>query len=269
MSPERHSKASLSAVLLDLDDTLYPERDFVRGGFRAAAKLLAERLPSLSRRVSDRFAADDSKTSLASRVGVPACDLRFEQLFLQHFEQGTRGSIFDKVLADLGLPHEATLIDELVRAYRTHEPQLTLFSDADRLLTWLESRQGLGILTDGPADVQRRKVRALDLPHRVEAIVYSDDFGREHWKPSSIPYLELLRRLHAEPSHAVYVGDNPKKDFVGARRLGLQTVRIRRPNTEHGHAEPQPGFEADHEITSLDALPHWLAANTRSERHAA
>ena len=230
-------------MLLDLDDTLYPERDFARGGFRAAAVLLSARLHR------------------------PADDL-FELLW-QPFERGLRGSLFDHVLAELGVSHDAALIDELVHVYRSHKPQLTLFADADRLLEFLSPRYGLGLLTDGPAVVQRRKVKALGLPSRIESIVYSDDFGREHWKPSPIPFLELLRKMHVDPSHAVYVGDNPKKDFIGARRLGLQTVRIRRPNTEHGHVEPSPGFEADHEITSLDSLPDWLAVNERSGRHAA
>ncbi len=243
MSPERHSKTSLSAVLLDLDDTLYPESDFVRGGFHASAELLAKRL---SRDADELFG-----------------------LLMDKFQRGIRGSVFNAVLFEMQVPRDPELIEELVRAYRSHEPQLKLFPDAEWLLPILGPRYGLGILTDGPAEVQRRKVKALGLQHRVEAIVYSDDFGREQWKPSPIPYLELLRRLHIEPSHAVYVGDNPKKDFVGARRLGLQTVRVRRPNTEHTHAEPQPGFEADHEITSLKDLPIWLSANTRSERHAA
>lgn len=234
---------SLSAVLLDLDDTLYPEREFARGGFRAAAAVLAERLQR-------------------------SADELFE-LFWQSFDRGVRGSIFDSVLAELNAVHDDEVIAELVRAYRLHEPQLKLFEDADRLFEALWPRYGLGLLTDGAADVQRRKVKALGLQSRVEAIVYSDDFGREHWKPSPIPYLELLRKMHADPSHAVYVGDNPKKDFIGARRLGLQTVRIRRPNTEHGHVKPSTGFEADHEIASLDALPEWLAANERSNRHAA
>lgn len=234
---------SRTAVLLDLDDTLYPEREFARGGFRAAAE------------------------SLAAAVHRPADELF--AICWQRFETGVRGSIFDGILAELNVPHDTTLIDKLVRAYRLHEPQLVLFDDADRLLTSMASQYGLGLLTDGPADVQRRKVKALGLPRRIEAIVYSDDFGREHWKPSPIPYLELLRKLHVDPSHAVYVGDNPKKDFIGARRLGLQTVRIRRPQTEHGHLEAQPGFEADHEIATLDLLPEWLAANERSNRHAA
>lgn len=234
---------SRSVVLLDLDDTLYPEREFARGGFRAAAE------------------------SLAARLQRPADELF--AICWQRFETGVRGSIFDSVLIELDVPHDATLIDELVRTYRSHEPQLTLFDDADRLLTSLTPQFGLGLLTDGAAEVQRRKVKALGLQRRIEAIVYSDDFGREHWKPSPIPYLELLRKLHVEPSHAIYVGDNPKKDFIGARRLGLQTVRIRRPNTEHGHLDAQPEFEADHEIATLDLLPEWLTANERSNRHAA
>ena len=232
-----------SAVLLDLDDTLYPEREFAHGGFHAAGKSLAA---TLHRPAEDLFA-----------------------ICWHRFETGIRGSIFDSVLSELNVPHDPTLIDKLVRAYRSHEPQLTLFDDADRLLTTLAPQYGLGLLTDGPVEVQRRKVKALGLPSRIESIVYSDDFGREHWKPSPIPYLELLRKMHVDPSHAVYVGDNPKKDFIGARQLGLQTVRIRRPNTEHGHLNAQLGFEADHEIASLDLLPEWLAANERSNRHAA
>jgi putative hydrolase of the HAD superfamily len=243
MFPERHSKTSLSAVLLDLDDTLYPESDFVRGGFHAAAELLAMRS---SRDTDELFG-----------------------LLMDHFQRGVRGSVFNAVLFEMQIPRDPELIEDLIRAYRSHEPQLTLFPDAEWLLPILSPRYALGILTDGPAEVQRRKVKALGLQNRVEAIVYSDDFGREQWKPSPIPYLELLRRLHIEPSHAVYVGDNPKKDFVGARRLGLQTVRVRRPNTEHVHIEPPPGFEADHEITTLHDLPNWLTANIRSERHAA
>lgn len=239
-------------MLLDLDDTLYPEREFVRGGFLAVAKLVAEE--SRLRTESTQPTRDTSAT--------------FDLLW-QYFERGIRGSIFNCVLADLNVPHDAALIDEFVRAYRNHEPQLALFSDADRLLEMLWPRYGLGVLTDGPAEVQRHKVKALGLRNRVEAIVYSDDLGRENWKPSPIPYLELLRKLRVDPSDAVYVGDNPKKDFIGARRLGMQTVRIRRPNTEHGHVEPSPGYEADHEITTLDSLPDWLAANKRSRRHAA
>jgi putative hydrolase of the HAD superfamily len=230
-------------VLLDLDDTLYPERDFVRGGLRAAA------------------------AELSRRSGHPAEEL-FELCWRQ-FQSGTRGRIFDAVLAELNIPIEPELIQQLVHAYRTHEPHLTLYADADRLLHRLWPLHRLGILTDGDANVQRRKARALDLSQRVQAIVYSDDHGRANWKPSPTPFLTLLRRLKTEPSRAIYVGDNPLKDFIGARQLGLKTVRIRRPDTEHGHRDPEPGFEPDVEITSLDEFPDELIGDGGSTRFAA
>lgn len=243
MSRASTCRASPSAVLLDLDDTLYPERDFVRSGLRAASE------------------------ELSRRSGHPAEEL-FDRCW-QQFQSGTRGRIFDAVLAELNIAIEPELIQHLVRAYRTHEPQLTLYADADRLLHRLWPLHRLGILTDGDAHVQRQKVRALDLSQRVQAIVYSDDLGRANWKPSPAPFLVLLRRLKAEPSRAIYVGDNPLKDFVGARQIGLKTVRIRRPDTEHGDRDPEPGFEPDVEITSLDDFPDWLISDGGSTRFAA
>jgi putative hydrolase of the HAD superfamily len=52
----------------------------------------------------------------------------------------------------------------------------------------------------------------------------------------------------------VYVGDNPAKDFVGARALGWRTIRIRRAAGEHSLVEAQPGYEADQEIADLGEL---------------
>ncbi|MGH2606972.1 MAG: HAD hydrolase-like protein, partial [Anaerolineales bacterium] len=56
-------------------------------------------------------------------------------------------------------------------------------------------------------------------------------------------------------AEAAYIGDNPAKDFRGARALGMRTVRVRR--SEGLHAEREPAVEADApdtEIENLDAL---------------
>ena len=65
------------AVLFDLDDTLYPERAFVDGGFQAVGQLLAA--------PSGRSAA-----SLAERLRA------------LHDRDG-RGRLFDTLIAELGL----------------------------------------------------------------------------------------------------------------------------------------------------------------------
>jgi FMN phosphatase YigB (HAD superfamily) len=55
------------------------------------------------------------------------------------------------------------------------------------------------------------------------------------------------------------VGDNPAKDFLGARRTGMVTVRIRRPDGIYRDSEP-PTLEhkSDFEIGSVEELNGWL-----------
>ena len=45
-------------------------------------------------------------------------------------------------------------------------------------------------------------------------------------KPSTYSYKKLISLNHLNPKNTFYVGDNPKKDFSGAKKLGLKTIRI-------------------------------------------
>lgn len=110
----------------------------------------------------------------------------------------------------------------------------------------------LGLVSDGYLEVQRRKLAALGLSHFFTSVVFSDQFGREHWKPSTIPFATILRNLDCAPYRAVYVGDNPKKDFLGARQLNMHTVRIVRSDGIYAKLEPPSELHAPHrEIVSL------------------
>jgi len=56
----------------------------------------------------------------------------------------------------------------------------------------------------------------------------------------------------------VYVADNPRKDFIGARQLGWRTVRVRRDGGEHHRYEASVAEAADVEIASLRELPRLI-----------
>ncbi|MEM5598044.1 HAD hydrolase-like protein [Niallia circulans] len=49
----------------------------------------------------------------------------------------------------------------------------------------------------------------------------------------------------------VYIGDNPNKDFVTAKKLGLHTIRIVREIGDHMQTKLDQGYEADKKIYSL------------------
>ncbi|MDQ3957861.1 MAG: HAD-IA family hydrolase, partial [Actinomycetota bacterium] len=186
------------AVVFDLDDTLYPEHDYVSSGFTAAAAWIEARLGY------DR-------------------DVTYRRL-VRLSEESPAGT-FDRWTAEVGA--DPSVAGELVGVYRSHRPALKLPPDNARLLERLRATHKLGLVTDGYLEVQQRKVEALGLERFLDAVVFSDTHGREHWKPSPRPFEIALEQLDVPAHAAVYVADNPVKDFLGARRAGLRSIRLR------------------------------------------
>lgn len=114
----------------------------------------------------------------------------------------------------------------------------------------------LAVVTDGPAESQRRKVAALGLAPWVSEIVITSERGAGWAKPEvrSFEYLQGL--FDVKPRECVYFGDNPTKDFAGAKLIGWQTVRVRRPGGLHFDAESQ--HDVDRVIDNFDDS-HWGA----------
>jgi len=213
------------AIVFDLDDTLYPERDYVFSGFRAVAAWAKEHL------------------------SVPAGQGFTELKSL--FEQGVRGDTFNHWLAAHDLVSDG-LVSQLVQVYREHRPALSPFPKAPGLLALLRQHYRLGLISDGYLVTQQRKLAALNLAHHFDAIVFSDEWGRKAWKPSVWPFQVALQRMGVDASGTVYVADNPLKDFLGARRSGISTIWVRRPDGEYAHLSPPTDQHAANlTITSL------------------
>jgi putative hydrolase of the HAD superfamily len=220
------------AVVFDLDDTLYLEKSFAFSGFRAVSAW-AE-----------------------THLGIPAAQGLAEMKGL--FEQGVRGDTFDRWLSGHGLSADS-LVSQLVHVYRAHEPVLAPFPEVPEVLASLQGRYRLGLLSDGHLDVQRRKLAALGVAHYFDTVVFSDEWGREAWKPSAVPFEAVLRQLGTGAGESIYVGDNPVKDFFGARQVGMFSVQVRRPGGEYADLEPPTAQHAPHRIaTSLVELEQVL-----------
>lgn len=227
-SPISPLESPWQAIVFDLDDTLYPERDFVLSGFRAVASWASRSLGISS---SQAFA-------------------ELEALFLE----GVRGDTFDRWLAGLG-GSPAIQVGDLVRVYREHRPELEPFPEVPSLLVSLHRQHRLGLVSDGYLAVQQGKLAALGLEPHFDAVVFSDTWGREAWKPNPRPFHEVLRMLETTPERAVYLGDNPTKDFLGARQVGMATVRIQHPLGQYSPVEPPTAQHApDVTVSSLADL---------------
>lgn len=189
------------AALFDLDDTLYPERAFVDGGFRAVGRLLGPQLGMAPVTVVRRLRA------LHDRDG--------------------RGRLFDTLLAESGRPADPDLVLAALLVYRAHRPRIRPFTGVIESLDAIRNA-GLrtALVSDGLSAVQRRKLAALpDVARRLDAVVMTDELGHEYAKPSPVPFRVACRLLGVDPGDAVYVGNDPRKDFAGAKQAGLWTIR--------------------------------------------
>ncbi len=217
----------IKAVVFDLDDTLYPELEYVRSGFRAVGEWAEERL------------------------GLSQAIVRAELQAL--FDAEFRGDTFQWWLSEQGLPEPLLL--EMVRVFRTHPPRIALYPDAERILNELKPVYQFGLVTEGRRESQQAKIRALSLDRWLSAVVILGEEDRAEWKPSRKPFDLVLEMLAEKGEGAVYVGDNPRKDFRGAREAGMATVRIRRPEGLHSREEPAaPADAPDREIVNLEQL---------------
>jgi putative hydrolase of the HAD superfamily len=223
----------LRAIVFDLDDTLYLEEDYVHSGFRAASEWGAEHLH------------------------VPASQGYFELDAL--FRDGVRGDTFDRWLSRHGVDSDG-VVSELVRVYREHVPRIEPLPAAPALLERLADRYRLGLLSDGYVAVQNAKLDALGLRDAFAAVLITDELGRDAWKPSPRGFEVLMERLGVPPAEAVYVSDNPAKDFVAARDAGLRSVRVRHDHGIYADLQPQSARHApDVQAQGLEEVEQAIA----------
>lgn len=227
----------IRAIVFDLDDTLISEAEYVASGFRAVARALAGSYPI----------SEDVVLGALRRA----------------FGESPR-NVFDRVVAELLPDGSPDVVGALVEMYRTHVPEISFYADVRPCLDGLRER-GIktGILTDGPAVSQHRKLAAVDAVAVVDVIVVSDDLGREYWKPHERPFQVARERLGVEFSEMAYVADNPGKDFAIAARYPISTVRIMRKQGVHASVPYLDGVREAHRISDLAdlatvlGLPQW------------
>lgn len=219
----------MKVLLFDLDDTLYPEIQFVRSGFKAVSIFLGERMGKEPDDIFDRM--------------------------MEIFKAHGRGKVFDLLLHQVNLNNH-DLIRLLVYTYRTHEPELSPFPGCVPTLEKL-ARAGyrLGLITNGRAAVQRNKVEALGIKPIFELIIYTDELGdnREFWKPSPVPYTVAREFFQVPPGEMVYIGDDPKIDFPGARACGMNVMHV-----TNDTRKSSIGQDTDRVLESINALPSAL-----------
>lgn len=220
----------IKVLIFDLDDTLYYEKEYVYNGFK------------------------DVCTYLGMKYSKDIDELY--KMALEILEEHGRGKIFN-ILCDRNDFSEN--IFDLVNIYRNCQPHLELYKDAEDIIKYAQDNNiKLGIITDGCSKVQWNKIKALNLQNIIEKIIVTNDYGQQYNKPHERSYKELIQYFNIKPEECIYIGDNPQKDFIGARKLKMNTVRIIHEQGDHILDIAEDGYEADICIRNLNEIKELI-----------
>lgn len=142
-------------------------------------------------------------------------------------------------------PALARRIAQVYIAARTKS--LVLFDGVLPLLSDLREKYSLGLLTNGPSEMQWEKIDLLGLKGCFDTITVSGDAGIH--KPDTRVFSGLLERLNTAAGRAVYVGNSYEMDIIGASETGMFSVWV----NPDGEEEPQDHV-ADAIITDVTEL---------------
>ncbi|MEM7336237.1 MAG: HAD family hydrolase [Chloroflexota bacterium] len=162
------------------------------------------------------------------------------------------GQVITQTLAAANLDtSKINLHDVLVACDWTPVPGITPYDDTHDVLTFLqENGYKIGLVTNSMHPMWMRDVEleAYDLLRYFDARVTSGDTG--FMKPHPAIYNRALSLLNIAPHEAVFVGDRPGNDIIGANELGMTSVMIDPPHLNYDLEGVVPDFT----ITKLSEL---------------
>ncbi len=140
--------------------------------------------------------------------------------------EGARALVVEKALTSLEL--ETSLAKRIAADYSCiHREHLKPFDDAYETLDAVRAAGlNVGLITNGPAALQRDKIERFGLQPYMDVIVIEGEFGRG--KPDPAVFLHALKSVGVGPAEAWHVGDNLYADISGAQGAGMQGIWIHR-----------------------------------------
>ncbi len=258
----------LKAVLFDLDDTLMPDESAANealvataalakqwhnippGDLKDAVRIVARRLFRAHPVVAPYDGNFDVSSWSALSARFDGEDEEMKQLSAWVPEY--RLEVWSGALAENGIA-DPLLADTLSCVYvAERRARYQPFPDAVQVLRELGRTFRLGLVTNGPSDLQYDKLDVSGLNGCFGAIVVSREVGIA--KPDPHIFAIALDRLGVSASDSAFVGDNPKTDITGAHAAGMKTIWLNRDKL------PPPDIvKPDATVTGLNELTAALA----------
>ena len=196
----------IEIIGLDMDGTLYDERDFIFQVYHPIA----------------------SRLSLA---GSRSSEEIHSWMFERWQEKGSSyNHIFEEVLSANNVRQDikSQLISDCLRIFHDFSPNLCLSAAVKTVLDVMHRDFNLFLVSDGSNELQMRKFRSLNLGRWVTSsnVGISGKYGASYYKPAIriIEKIEILKDVDYA-GRVVYFGDRDV-DAIFSNNAGFEFVRV-------------------------------------------
>jgi putative hydrolase of the HAD superfamily len=254
---------AIRAIVLDLDDTIVIEEATARVSMRAVASMAGE---LDAKRVEETVLSCASASweagpyhQLCADLGIVSWEGLWSNFDRCHpllaglaaWAPAYREEVWRVALGELGVADHALALEVAEAFVEAQQSGHPLIAGAAVTVRSLAESFRLGLLTNGPADIQRLKLDRTGLADCFDAVIISGEIGVG--KPAQGGFTRVLSDLGVEPEEAVMVGDSWERDVQGALGAGLGAVWV-----SAGRAVPR--FEPEVRVVSsiAELTPDWL-----------
>lgn len=228
------TKAKIKAVLFDIDDTLFDRKQaqfeifkIIRSQFKTVFAGIDDDIVAVAFWEADRLATEAFfETGLAESIRLDRFKIFLKMLGLDDEPAGQMSVVYINSLA--GIKAEV--------------------KDAGLILNHIAGKYQLGIISNGLADTQYRKLDAINARNLFECILISETAGIQ--KPDPGIYWQASALLGKQPSECLFIGNSYNINILGAKEAGMAACWFNPRDTRPIIESVKP----DYEIIALNQL---------------
>ena len=183
----------IKALILDLDDTIYPTKSLGAENFEGFFDLLSQH--------NDSVSEDDLERAKEMMWVKP--------IHIVAHEFGFSNEMYENAMEFFHQPN--------------FQFDIQPFDDFQKIL---DLELPMFLVTTGPVQLQEQKIDSLNIRHLFQQIIIDDPMHFEGGKAAA--FQKILRNQNLEPDEVLVIGDNPDSEIKAAKELGIPNAFINR-----------------------------------------
>ena len=208
---------TIRCIAFDLDDTLWECHPVIERAEHRFYEWLKTVYPKICQKYSEAALIEHRMIFMRSRP-----DMRHDLTLLR---KNWMKSLADEV------DYAHDFIEEGFEVFWLARNEVNFFEGTLELLEGLSSRYSLGVISNGNADVHH-----IGVGHLFDFTLSSEKAGVS--KPTPDIFHQAVKLSNFDIDETIYVGDDPKRDVLGAQQAGMKAVWF------NPKMQPWPGGQA-------------------------